>query len=169
MISQFPEGEYIKMTVISEFEQIATGKRILAVNVHLNFAKEGAALTNDQLQAKEMGLILDWIENYKVENPEISVVIGGDFNSTASGKAVQNAKKNGFVNSSDVAQSVTQHNTFPKHNHVIDFILVNDGGALLSSYEVKDMGEHVANGSNGNPSDHNPVIVKLCLTPELQR
>ena len=169
VISQFPEGEYIKMTVISEFEQIATGKRILAVNVHLNFAKEGATLTTDQLQAKEMGLILDWIENYKVENPEIAVVIGGDFNGTVSGKAVQNAKKSGFVNSSDVAQSVTQHNTFPKHNHVIDFILVNDGGALLSSYEVKDMGEHVANGSNGNPSDHNPVIVKLCLTPELQR
>ena len=169
VISQFPEGEYIKMTVISEFEQIATGKRILAVNVHLNFAKEGATLTTDQLQAKEMGLILDWIENYKVENPEIAVVIGGDFNGTASGKAVQNAKKKGFVNSSDVAQSVNQHNTFPQHNHVIDFILVNDGGALLSSYEVKDMGEHVANGSNGNPSDHNPVIVKLCLTPELQR
>ena len=169
VLSQFPEGEYLKMTVISEFEQIATGKRVLAVNVHLNFAKEGAALTTNELQAKEMGLILDWIENYRVENPTATIYMAGDFNSTVGGKAIQNALKYGFVNSSEVAQSVTQNNTFPGHSHIIDFIFVSDGGALLSSYEVKDMGEHVEKGANGNPSDHNPVIVKMCLTPELQR
>ena len=114
-------------------------------------------------------MILDWIENYRVENPTATIFMAGDFNSTVGGKAIQNALKYGFVNSSEVAQSVTQNNTFPGHSHIIDFILVSDGGALLSSYEVKDMGEHVEKGANGNPSDHNPVIVKMCLTPELQR
>jgi len=166
-ISQFPEGEYVKMTVISEFEQLSTGKRALSVNVHLNFAKKGATLSTNDLQAKEMGLILDWIEKYKAENPTSTVIMGGDFNAEKSGKAIQNALKYGFVNSSAVARNAIECNTFPGNNHVIDFVLVSDGGALISSYIAKDMGAYVANGSNGNPSDHNPVIVKLCLTPEL--
>ena len=166
-ISQFPEGEYVKMTVISEFEQLSTGKRALAVNVHLNFAKKDSALSTNDLQAKEMGVILDWIEKYKAENPTSTVIMGGDFNAEKSGKAIQNALKYGFVNSSAVAQNAIECNTFPGNNHVIDFVLVSDGGALISSYIAKDMGAYVANGSNGNPSDHNPVIVKLCLTPEL--
>lgn len=167
VISQFPEGEYVKMTVISEFEQLSTGKRALAVNVHLNFAKKDSALSTNDLQAKEMGVILDWIEKYKAENPKSTVIMGGDFNAEKSGKAIQNALKYGFVNSSAVAQNAIECNTFPGNNHVIDFVLVSDGGALISSYIAKDMGAYVANGSNGNPSDHNPVIVKLCLTPEL--
>ena len=86
--------------------------------------------------------------------------MGGDFNCEYTEYTIKTLTGAGYANSSLKAETAEIAVTFPKHNYVIDYIFVNNKGGLMSYYKADDL-------QDMNPSDHNPVIVKLCLTPEL--
>ena len=160
-LSQFEGGAYVKLTGIAGFEQISTGKKVLAVDVHLNLLESGTtSISGAQLRTKEINLIIDRVNEYLAENPDTTVVMGGDFNCEYTESTIKTLLNAGYVNSSLKSEKIEAAITFPKHNYVIDYMFVNEKGGLMSyykAYDLKDM----------NPSDHNPVIIKLCLTPEL--
>ena len=159
-ISQYEGGAYVKLTSFSEFEQISTGKKLIAVNVHLNLKADNSPISLAELHTKELKLILDRLDAYLAEDPTATVVMGGDFNCEFSEASIKMLLNEGYINSSKEAEKAEEAVTFPKHNYVIDFIFVTDRGGLVSLYKADDLKEQ-------NPSDHNPVIIKLCLTPEL--
>ena len=159
-LSQFEGGAYVKLTGISEFEQISTGKKILAVNVHLNLKADNSPISAATLRTKEINVILDRINAYLAEDPTATVVMGGDFNCEYTESTIKTLMNAGYANSSLEAETAEIAVTFPKHNYVIDYLFVNNKGGLMSYYKAYDL-------QDMNPSDHNPVIIKLCLTPEL--
>ena len=159
-ISRSEGGAYVKLTGISEFEQISTGKKLLAVNVHLNLPAENSPISGSTLRTKEIEVILDRINAYLAEDPTTTVVMGGDFNCEYTEYTIKTLTGAGYANSSLKAETAEIAVTFPKHNYVIDYIFVNNKGGLMSYYKADDL-------QDMNPSDHNPVIIKLCLTPEL--
>ena len=161
VLSQFEGGGYVKLTEFSSLEQISTGKKILAVSVHLNLLADGEKnITGAQLRTKEINLILERINEFLANEPTATVIMGGDFNCVYTESTIKTLIEAGYTNSSAAAEVIEAANTFPGHSYVIDYIFVNDRGALMSYYKVDDL-------KNENPSDHNPVIVRLCLTPEL--
>ena len=161
VLSQFEGGGYVKLTEFSSLEQISSGKKILAVCVHLNLlAKDAENITGSQLRTKEINLILERVNAYLADEPTTTVIMGGDFNCEYTESTIKTLINAGYTNSSDAAEVIEAANTFPGHSYVIDYIFVNDRGALMSYYKADDLKDE-------NPSDHNPVIVKLCLTPEL--
>ena len=163
VLSQFEGGGYVKLTEFSSLEQISSGKKILAVCVHLNLlAKDAENITGAQLRTKEINLILERVNAYLADEPTTTVIMGGDFNCVYTESTIKTLINAGYTNSSTAAEVIEAANTFPGHSHVIDYIFVSDRGALMSYYKVDDLKDE-------NPSDHNPVIVRLCLTPELQK
>ena len=156
-------GANVQSTLVySEFEQISSGNKVLAASAHLGIESSG-------MRVKQMGVIDEFFSKYRAENPETAIVFGGDLNCEPMDKVISSIKKAGYANSSEVADVVNAANTFPSKEHVIDYLFVNNGGALVSSYTVKDLGLHTKDYVNGNPSDHNPVVIKISLTPQLAR
>ena len=156
-------GANVQSTLVySEFEQISSGNKLLAACAHLG-------IESSDMRVKQMGVIDEFFSKYRAENPETAIVFGGDLNCESGDKVINSIKKSGFANSSEAGEVVNVANTFPSKEQVIDYLFVSDGGALVSNYTVKDLGLHTHDYVTGNPSDHNPVAIKISLTPQLAK
>lgn len=151
-VSKYEQSSLNRIWTYALLERRTDGAVVMVVNTHFDHVSEEAR----DLQAKALGVFLG-----KCFDRNYTVVLTGDFNTTADKPCYASVLSAGISNSFDVRESGTAANTFTNYgaaSRIIDFIFVTPGTIAVRNYKVCN--EKI----DGDwPSDHHPVLIEYML------
>lgn len=140
------------------FEVIATGERYVHFNTHIDTAK------NSIIQAKQVGVILDYIEKITAEYDGIPAVLTGDFNFNSDAAAYRTLISTTLGDTRSLCEISTGGGSFNKFigqdyaSLPIDQIMATKDGFIFNEYKV------IYDTFNGHfASDHYAVIADISI------
>ena len=154
-------------------QEKSSGKKILVVSTHLHYGGTGNGHEeDDKLRRYEISALLAWLETQRATYPY--QIVMGDMNShyKGSGQGAVNMAlytDDGFerTNSAavasvrgDVGGTLAENGRTTRPQWIFDYILTK-GNIKTAYYTVVD--NKIDNGGTTYPSDHVPILAKVCL------
>ncbi|KAH8916802.1 DNase I-like protein [Atractiella rhizophila] len=160
--------------LVSLFEMEGSGAQVLAINVHMSSKGGSTSIHGDarppvnlpvDVRIQQVNLVADFVESVLTINPDMPIIVSGDFNEYGQTTAVWEKLKKYLV-SIDEAANI---HPFERYTYVFDMNHQQLDHAYISSFlapsaEVEHL--HVNNwvSYDDRTSDHDPSVsrVKVC-------
>lgn len=152
--SNYSGGKGSSVTNYVKLQSKATGRQFFVANIHLDSATSSVRVK----QAAQVAATMNELA------AGLPVIIMGDFNCKSSTTEFKKFTSNGYVNSKDIASSVSGGDTYVRFDgsggNLIDHCVLSKNLFTVSQYKVIT----TKMTSKYYPSDHRPVAVKAMIT-----
>ena len=148
--SKYGESSLNRIYTYALLERKSDGRRVLAVNTHLDHASQAA-------RNRQARVLADFLSLHE----DVPVILTGDFNTAMASECFLTIQNTAVKSTSGLAQTAEMHDTFTNFGRtgmVIDFIFVDPAYMDVGRYRVcseKILGDW--------PSDHHPVYISYTL------